>query len=410
MQLTIKSSTGVKMVNVDPRSSIDSIISRMGVTTVHTLLNSEGIALAGKKTVLEQQVSDSDVLELVSGHVRNVKVFDPINKKPYNLRYGGDNSEIQFTSGIESHFHIGGNKRIFLCKKYQARQCRSQGKCNSIHADRRVITKLRQQNPVSEIAVKSETVIDVRSVNDNEKFQVSLDRIQETAGSIEAQKGMDVILCSNHQKGVTCPDGSSCKDIHVESSYLRHLRSMWKMPCCGQVKCTDTCTVAPDSVYPLIKGGRSWRHFRVCDGGKGALWQQQLIAPTKGLKEICESTTEDVVTVPMTRVCRPHQRKMCKWGNDCNNVHVCRSKMPPGNVRTSKKRNISPPLLKPIEEVIPEDDLSDMPPLVATPQSVTVLASPLLKFQNTYKASLTTDEASPLNMNLSSILQFAVCC
>ena len=330
MQLTIKSAEGVKMVNVDPRASLDSIIARLGVETTHTLLNNDGVALMGKRTLSEHQISENDILELASGHIRNVKVFDPINKKPYNLRYGGDCSEIQFTSGIESHFHIGGNKRIFLCKKYQARQCRSQGKCNSIHADRRVISKLRQQNPVTDIAVKSETVIDVRSVSDNEKFHVSLDRVQETVGSQTAQKGTEVTMCAHHQKGASCPAGVACTEIHVEASYLRHLRSMWRMPCCGQSKCSDSCTGTSETSYPLIKGGRAWKHFRVCDGGKGALWQQQLIAPTKGLKEICESTCDDVITIPMTRVCRPHQRKMCKWGTDCNNVHVCRSKMPPG--------------------------------------------------------------------------------
>eukprot|EP00659_Diplonema_papillatum_P002664 gene2664-4143_t len=161
------------------------------VENVYPIIENEPCSLMHNDTVLvskrsfqSQGVQNGDVINVIKGIVLNVCVFDPINKQPYNLRFGGESSDVVMTAGLETYFsQLGGNKRVFLCKKYQARQCRAQGKCNSIHADRKKVAVLRQQHPVPESVKKSEVVIDVISPEDgNESFNVPCDRVHKSEG------------------------------------------------------------------------------------------------------------------------------------------------------------------------------------------------------------------------------------
>eukprot|EP01064_Diplonema_japonicum_P032951 TRINITY_DN634_c0_g2_i1.p1 TRINITY_DN634_c0_g2~~TRINITY_DN634_c0_g2_i1.p1 ORF type:complete len:343 (+),score=32.11 TRINITY_DN634_c0_g2_i1:88-1116(+) len=333
--------------------------------------------------------SSCDVSPATMISPRMVTVFDPVNKKPYQLVYGGAGGDVTLTAGLEIYLNqVGGNKRVFLCKKYQARQCRAQGKCNSIHADRKKIGSLRRENPVTPEAKLSEKTVEIYSESDQEKFSVPLDRLQPTKGLSDGS----TTLCMTQG----CSD-VACLCIHVDSSYLRHLRNMWKMPCCGKT----TCTGSPVPTYPTIQG-RSWSSFKICDGGRGAAWNQSLLAPTKGLQDICNLAVEmgsfkdGVLAIPMNRVCRPHQRKTCKWDSGCNNVHICRVKMPPGNTRVQKKAQFQPPTLLPPTEMV-----------LNTPSPL----SPLLeKFRSTYlKPDCSGVAASPLGFSTSFLGQLVEC-
>eukprot|EP01059_Diplonema_ambulator_P036603 TRINITY_DN917_c0_g1_i1.p1 TRINITY_DN917_c0_g1~~TRINITY_DN917_c0_g1_i1.p1 ORF type:complete len:341 (+),score=110.86 TRINITY_DN917_c0_g1_i1:104-1126(+) len=331
--------------------------------------------------------SSSEVTGTVPCVARMVTVFDPVNKQPYEFVYGGESSEVTYTAGLETYFNqLGGNKRVFLCKKYQARQCRQQGKCNSIHADRRKVAKLRKEMPVSDEVKKSELTVEVWSEADNERFNVPLDRVTDL-----------VDLNNPPTTGTLCPAAccrtKPCEFIHVEASYMRHLRSMWKMPCCGKTSCTGNAVPK----YPMANG-IMWENFKISEGGRGAVWHKTLLAPTKGLQEICDKGMfhDGCLHIPMNRVCRPHQRKNCKWDSECNNVHVCRVKMPPGNTRSKVKS--PPPLSLPEVAVKP-----------AAPSSNSVLTPLLEKFRLTYTGKQNDHIGSPLHFNASVIRGLVQC-
>ena len=260
---------------------------------------------------------------------QKITVFDPINRKPYELSYGRSNSDVLSTAGLETYFqNLGSNKRAFLCKKYQVRQCRAQGKCNSIHADRKKIAQLRTLHPVTEDVKESEQTLDVYSEEDGEAITVPLDRIKKTVG-------LALLLRSGYEKGILCSLNSECElencpNLHVEPSYLRHLRVMWRMPCCGQQSCREESGIEPKTeTYPLLAGVKEMRVLRVGNGSQNVVLPKVMVTVTKGLRELCDISSQPrsgCVHVPMLRICRPHQRRSCKWGEDCNNVHICRKR------------------------------------------------------------------------------------
>eukprot|EP01064_Diplonema_japonicum_P014785 TRINITY_DN2249_c0_g1_i1.p1 TRINITY_DN2249_c0_g1~~TRINITY_DN2249_c0_g1_i1.p1 ORF type:complete len:400 (+),score=101.08 TRINITY_DN2249_c0_g1_i1:44-1201(+) len=299
-----------------------------------------------------------------SDDAKKVVVFDPINKRPYSLTYGSEGSEIQHTAGLELHLSSKGvNKRAFLCKKYQARQCRAQGKCNSIHADRKKIAQLRAENPTDKsIPVE----VSVYNAVEDEVFSVPTERILKTDAYFvhvvkngKSREPFERIVCVKHE---TEGCDGSCGEIHIDVAYLRHVRSMWKAPCCSQPACSAATDASPR--FPMLQNCREWKHFRVSDGGKGAVWQRSLITYTKGLHDICDNEMDSVLTVPMNRVCRPHQKKACKWGLDCGNVHICRKKMPSGFARPARKpEHVSKETVVPVMQSqmqAPQPDLSNL--------------------------------------------------
>eukprot|EP01064_Diplonema_japonicum_P032950 TRINITY_DN634_c0_g1_i1.p1 TRINITY_DN634_c0_g1~~TRINITY_DN634_c0_g1_i1.p1 ORF type:complete len:340 (+),score=46.57 TRINITY_DN634_c0_g1_i1:79-1020(+) len=253
-----------------------------------------------------------------------VRVFDPVNKVPYQFVYGGDNSEITSTAGLETYFNqLGGNKRVFLCKKYQARQCRAQGKCNSIHADRKKVSKLREDNPVSETAAE-QIEVDVYSTDENTSYVIPLERIKADAASKEIFRSTGkAVLCSNEN----C--GNECENAHIDCSYLKHVKQMHKAPCCGQAVCNGGEPLPQK--YPFLKGVKEIRVFRVGDGDRTSVLPKVMLCVTKGLQQLCDESAQPksgCVHIPMLRVCRPHFKRACKWGPDCNNIHLCRKRQP----------------------------------------------------------------------------------
>eukprot|EP01059_Diplonema_ambulator_P036604 TRINITY_DN917_c0_g2_i1.p1 TRINITY_DN917_c0_g2~~TRINITY_DN917_c0_g2_i1.p1 ORF type:complete len:320 (+),score=61.19 TRINITY_DN917_c0_g2_i1:90-1049(+) len=249
-----------------------------------------------------------------------IRVFDPVNKQPYEFVYGGESSEVTYTAGLETYFNqLGGNKRVFLCKKYQARQCRAQGKCNSIHADRRKVARLRDLNPV----VESEQLdIDVYCKEDNVTYVIPFERIRHGPGRDKIKTEGRAALCS--KEGCL-----GCAEAHVDPSYMKHVRVMYRAPCCGQAACNGGEAVT--QTYPALGGVKEIRVFRVGDGEKNAVLPKVMLAVTRGLHQLCSESAQPrsgCVHIPMLRVCRPHFKRNCKWGADCNNVHICRKRQP----------------------------------------------------------------------------------
>eukprot|EP00659_Diplonema_papillatum_P012897 gene12897-19888_t len=434
-------------VHTNGHESFEKLLSRIGRGKGLSAFTADGEMVNAKKTPLEVGAVNGSVYDLG----RMVKVFDPINKQAYRLRLGGEKTELLPTAGLDSYLsRAAGNKRVFLCKKYQARQCRAQNKCNSIHADRKKISELREQFPASEDAIKSEKHVEVYSELDNERFSVPLDRVIETAGShlmtrmnsIDDSQGSVSsaggsmsgvgIVCQLHdQKVPNCPMGNMCENIHIDPAYLRHTKSMWKMPCCSQQECPGNHNTSSKKqlAFPKLSGNRSWEFFQVTEGSCTGLHPALAVTPTKGLKELCEAETGDVLSIPPTNVCRPHQRKACKWGVDCNNVHICRIQLPPGGRRaspgTSPKNVNVEPLRPPTDECpplldapMPFDEAASAPiaacdngPATSPINSPVPDLSPLLKrFQSCYSSKGATKAAPPQKDKSSSFFFLSILC
>eukprot|EP01060_Flectonema_neradi_P040567 TRINITY_DN9293_c0_g1_i1.p1 TRINITY_DN9293_c0_g1~~TRINITY_DN9293_c0_g1_i1.p1 ORF type:complete len:359 (+),score=50.68 TRINITY_DN9293_c0_g1_i1:47-1123(+) len=245
---------------------------------------------------------------------RQITIFDPINRKPYELTYGGgSDSEILETVGLETYFRnveMGCKKRAFLCKRYQMKQCRARKRCNSIHADRAKIATLRAQYPGCGGLPDGEAFLDIYSEEDKDYLSVSVERIRKTRAS---EIGALILCCENSD----CERKESCDRIHIESAYLKRLRTMHRMPCCNQHS-------------EIKEGDRPLSELRpnalllVIDVQQIAELPISSAAETKGLRELAENGEGDNIQIPLDRICRLHQRKACKWGPECNNIHICR--------------------------------------------------------------------------------------
>eukprot|EP01064_Diplonema_japonicum_P003748 TRINITY_DN12443_c1_g1_i1.p1 TRINITY_DN12443_c1_g1~~TRINITY_DN12443_c1_g1_i1.p1 ORF type:complete len:361 (+),score=39.97 TRINITY_DN12443_c1_g1_i1:64-1146(+) len=254
---------------------------------------------------------------------KTVKVFDPLNKEAYTLRYGGTTSQVHWTIGLDSYLlRVAGNKRVFLCKKYQARQCRAQGKCNSIHADRETVQLLRKQHPIAADSFQQETSVTVFSKADGECFAVPMSKITPTQAVINTSKGC---LCPEYDINcvLKCDKGTACQHIHIDTSYFRFLRSLWRTACCRQRECLDR---DGKSVKTKLGDAAILPLFRM--QGSDVTYPSVKLAVTRGLKEANDEalkTNCTVLEIVQTSICKPHQRKACKWGVDCNNLHICRN-------------------------------------------------------------------------------------
>ena len=290
----------------------------------------------------------------------NVTVFDPVNKKGYELRFGGDDAEVFSTIGLQIYFdqkRHGGCKRVFLCKKYQAKLCRAEAMCNSIHACRRKVSEMRKLYPSSE----NEAGVKVFSEADDERFDVPVSRVHQTAGSFEALARLQMaatsanpsstmpyyLLCTAFENRA-CFKGDQCEKVHVDPRYLHSMRALWGVPCCGDPTCPSGSSIAADLPGVATEEGvMPWTHFSI---QRAPAAEKGRLANTKGLKDLLATLRhgalyKDVVQIPSAKLCRPHLRRQCKWGPDCNNVHLCRMRLPEGvtAMPVSQGVNVSPP-------------------------------------------------------------------
>eukprot|EP00755_Sulcionema_specki_P016941 Sspe_Gene.10745::Locus_3601_Transcript_1_1_Confidence_1.000_Length_773::g.10745::m.10745 len=163
------------------------------------------------------------------GDKKMVKVFDPENGKPYTLAFlPGDEGDIKYTAGVRAYFECP-TKRVFLCKKYQKKQCRLHTECNSIHACRKVVSELRAQSPEKWAQVM------LKVVHGDMEFSAPLEQTEKTVGreALLASKCKKVagVLCEAYDS-LRCVEGEMCPRIHVTHNHMRHVRNMWQLPCC----------------------------------------------------------------------------------------------------------------------------------------------------------------------------------
>eukprot|EP01064_Diplonema_japonicum_P034900 TRINITY_DN737_c0_g1_i4.p1 TRINITY_DN737_c0_g1~~TRINITY_DN737_c0_g1_i4.p1 ORF type:complete len:536 (+),score=75.25 TRINITY_DN737_c0_g1_i4:501-2108(+) len=274
-----------------------------------------------------------------------VHVFDPLNKRAYTLLYEpvAKHAEVIPTTGLATYFSVRESctsKRFFLCKQYQNGKCRAYHNCNSIHACRGKIALLRQQHPPTKQAMEADVLLPIYTdEQDNTTFTVPMDRTERTAGrdllmTNFRSGGVGKLCVAFEMRPSACVD-LNCSSIHVDGNHMKHVRSMWRVPCCSDAACIGD-SAAKQVIFPTI-GSQSIQGFTFTDGlcrpgsGVKVYWPKEALGVTKGLKDLDYSSVEYredglYVRFQPGKLCRPHQRKACKWGADCNNLHVCRHK------------------------------------------------------------------------------------
>eukprot|EP01059_Diplonema_ambulator_P035277 TRINITY_DN8238_c1_g2_i1.p1 TRINITY_DN8238_c1_g2~~TRINITY_DN8238_c1_g2_i1.p1 ORF type:complete len:470 (+),score=29.71 TRINITY_DN8238_c1_g2_i1:68-1411(+) len=279
------------------------------------------------------------------GYAENIHVFDPVNKRAYTLLYDpmSRHADVIPTAGLATYFKAREtctSKRFFLCKQYQNSKCRAYHNCNSIHACRAKVTSLRQQHPPTRQALEADILLPLISEEpEGGSFTVPMDRTERTTGRdillSNLRSGAVGKLCPGYDlKPATCTD-PNCPMIHVDSNHMKHVRGMWKVPCCSDPACIGE-HAASQVVFPKI-GPHTIQGFTFTEPHRGVAgakvyWPKEALGVTKGLKELDFSAVEYreqglYVRFQPGKLCRPHQRRACKWGSECNNLHVCRAKV-----------------------------------------------------------------------------------
>lgn len=132
------------------------------------------------------------------------------------------------------------------------------------------------------------------------------------------------VLCAGHMKG-ECTEGEACMHLHVDPLYIRTLRdtllSLQTANCClghghlpsrrrdfQSLITTSTVMVVKETGQEVVVAPK---HIAVT-----AFWDQFLTKKA--------GTPNGTLRFSIARVCRLHQRNSCKFGPDCNNLHLCR--------------------------------------------------------------------------------------
>eukprot|EP00669_Euglena_mutabilis_P007190 TRINITY_DN2558_c0_g1_i2.p1 TRINITY_DN2558_c0_g1~~TRINITY_DN2558_c0_g1_i2.p1 ORF type:complete len:257 (+),score=33.92 TRINITY_DN2558_c0_g1_i2:57-773(+) len=138
------------------------------------------------------------------------------------------------------------------------------------------------------------------------------------------EDGLAPHLCLRFQTG-ECRSGTSCPQRHLDPNYMAALRDSLAgthfSDCC--LLHGNIASLRPDfrrllSHTPVLITVDS--EFEV-----GIPRAHDVIAVTSFWHQYLTDRDPRVpVTFTSVRICRLHQRQACKFGRDCNNVHICR--------------------------------------------------------------------------------------
>eukprot|EP00667_Euglena_gracilis_P003853 EG_transcript_3867 len=162
-------------------------------------------------------------------------------------------------------------------------------------------------------------------------------------------------LCLLYSKG-ECNAGDKCNQLHVERAYTQAIRD-YLTPleisnCCfGH---GDIASIRPDfqnllRLHPLEL---------VTDVGKCISVPSNCLAVTTFWDQhLCDQNIPSgPLRINVGRVCRLHQRELCKFGTDCNNLHICRklwATIPELNQNVATPSTLQPITIKQQEAHIP---------------------------------------------------------
>jgi len=152
---------------------------------------------------------------------------------------------------------------------------------------------------------------------------VNRDHVIPSQASAPSTDGLAPHLCLRFQVG-ECRSGPNCPQWHVNPKHMDSVRQQLSV-----LLFSDCCPAHGN--FPSLRSD-----FRVLlsgvpvvltfDGGFEVGIPQDLIAVTAFWHQfLIQSPPPLAFTFSSARVCRLHQRQACKFGRDCNNIHICRS-------------------------------------------------------------------------------------
>ena len=286
----------------------------------------------GGKTTDEELTLDPETVMMV---------IDPATKQKIPLIF----KQTDPTTGRIAYIHNIGTKRdSYICMLFQKGRCKSHSRCNQIHADRGVVTELRQTyteenkgasnelgcapvlgstEPLSHQRALEVVIID--PTDQDSRMSIPVVRTSETVGRHDFFAGLErtgqageARLCMHYatssledrEKKPTslCPHGDACKFIHIEAGFLRFVLEPNK-PC---------CTFHGVDHVVDYKG----RVFMVNKKNQRCPLPLNRLMTTKGLRGLV--TSHASLVFACNRVCKLHQEKRCQWGRECSNLHICR--------------------------------------------------------------------------------------
>ncbi|KAJ9440037.1 hypothetical protein DIPPA_06323 [Diplonema papillatum] len=326
----------------------DNVLSSTASSTASgqsaTMHSAASMTPSTMTTVPPSSFSEGTATEAERSDDMVLYVCDPATKKKITLPF----SLTHQTSGRVMYFQYLNTKtrrESHLCMLYQKGKCRSNIRCNQIHADRSYVSKLRQmfyessgkdksaEEPLThqrrlEIVVNDPT-------NPSSKMVLPFAKTEETVGrqrflasqqnkSATGEPPKDFGLCTYYMYSGSCKNGAECSHIHANREFLRYLQEGHK-PCCpyhgdtasafrdydGKVIMVNKVNQKCHITMERLSTTKGLRELVAVPAGKGAPAQKNGDKP--GSASFCSN-----------RVCRLHQEKRCQYGFECANLHVCR--------------------------------------------------------------------------------------
>eukprot|EP01065_Artemidia_motanka_P015833 TRINITY_DN1954_c1_g1_i4.p1 TRINITY_DN1954_c1_g1~~TRINITY_DN1954_c1_g1_i4.p1 ORF type:complete len:562 (+),score=134.74 TRINITY_DN1954_c1_g1_i4:2701-4386(+) len=285
-----------------------------------------------------KETSDRQLVHLAS----TLSVDADTSREQLISNIAAKRSQVLPTRGVTGYLNRdpGCAKRFFLCKDYQRGKCRRLGECNSLHVDRQAVATYRAQYPPSQI--QGRKMIRVSSDDDGEVFEVAVERLMRPGQTGSDGVWVRVVSRDVDLSGLLTQTGEAGSYVCVDAAHMRHLRTLWQLPCCSDPSCQDS-QISAGQDLPKGQDGLKIQRFVLGRTPAGCGLDATLLWPTKGLLELTQqlsgAESPGLVRVPMSRVCRPHIRKECKWGRSCNNVHLCRRSTAASTAMPGSNRN-----------------------------------------------------------------------
>lgn len=160
-------------------------------------------------------------------------------------------------------------------------------------------------------------------LNRTGKIRIPNRCVEETRGIVDFQNARqikDLSLCLLFQRG-QCNAGSKCRQVHADPNFVNHLRS--------QVAGSNCCAAHGDvSLLGYSEPMQNVKFVRVINGSCTQTYTITAFARTASLDKVLSASKDGTASVLASRLCRLHQLSRCKFGKDCNNIHLCRQPSP----------------------------------------------------------------------------------
>lgn len=152
------------------------------------------------------------------------------------------------------------------------------------------------------------------------KIRIPLNLCFDTKGKLDAVRTegkKDLSLCLLFQRG-KCNAGGKCHQIHADCEYVAQLRveAAQNDSCCASHGDAHSKEIIAMPARTVLYMTPTRVHIPV---------SIHCFAATQGLESILHSGSE--LRVAHNKVCRLQQEGRCKYGRDCKNVHMCRTKV-----------------------------------------------------------------------------------